>query len=133
MGRKRDTTHTTPNSNQSLTSLLRPARMVSPVRLTYSTVDPVTMEVSLGDVEDQRHFHPQGPRRPQLRATGQVASLRRTYPSLTHQIGFSNPNNVIRCIRRKMRKEVLFAFNKQRKKGQSGGRYKRNYWSKIKC
>lgn len=133
MGRKRDTTDITLNSNQSLTSLLRPARMVSPIRLTYSRVDPVTLDVSLGDVEDNRRFHPDGPRRPQQRATGQVATLRRTYASLTHQIGFSNPNNVIRCIRRKTRKEVLFAFNKQRKKGQSGGRYKRNYWSKIKC
>lgn len=133
MGRKRDNTQSNYNSDTSLTSLLRPARMVSPVRLTYSSYDPITETVSLGDVEDTRHFHPQGPRRPSMRATGQVATLKRSYQSLTHQIGFSNPNNVIRCVRRKTRKEVLFAFNKQRKKGQSGGRYKRNYWSKIKC
>lgn len=135
MGRKRDNTHSTPSLDTSLDSLLRPARTVAPVRvstLPVSRYDLATETVEiLGD--DGRTYHPLGPRRPQMRASGQVATLRRAYHSITHNIGFVNPKNVIRCVRRKTRRQVLFAFNKQRKKGQSGGRYKRNYWSEYKC
>lgn len=136
MARKRDDTSTTSYSlDTSLTSLLSPPRMVSPVeprRLPVSRYDLATETVEvLGD--DGRTYHPLGRRRPQLTASGQVAQLRRTYHSLTHQIGFHDPFNVMRCVRRATRREVLFAFNKQRKRGQGGGKYRRNYWSKIKC
>lgn len=137
MGRKRDnSSNTTQTQNTSLTVLLRPARMVSPVNtLPVSRYDLATDTVEvLGD--DGRTYHPLGPRRPQMRASGAVATIRRTYSSfrkLNHGLHFHNPINVMRCVRRKTRREVLFAFNKQRKRGQGGGKYKRNYWSKIRC
>lgn len=134
MGRKRDTTVSTSTPDTSLTTLLSPARSVSPIKLRelpISRYDLATETIEI--LGDDRQYHPLGPARPQQRATGQVATLRRTYNSLNHKIGFNTPDNVFRCIRRKSRREVLFAFNKQRKRGQGGGKYKRNYWSQFKC
>lgn len=44
---------------------------------------------------------------------------------------FSDPDKVVICVRRKRRKEVLFAKKKAGKTGQRKPR--RNYWSSISC
>lgn len=131
---KRDTNDNTPSSSQSLDVLLSTpvvvSRPISTMPVSRYDLATETVEI-LGD--DGRTYHPLGPRRPQMRASGQVATLRRVYRNIKHPIGFHNPINVMRCIRRKARREVLFAFNKQLRKGQSGGRYRRNHWSKVIC
>lgn len=50
---------------------------------------------------------------------------------LPHQLAFSQPKQVSVCIRRKARREVLFA--KQRTRKGAGSRRHRNQWSEIKC
>lgn len=52
-------------------------------------------------------------------------------PSLTHVVGFDQPKTVIRCIRRKQRKEVLHALKVA---GRGGLKHpRRNVYSSISC
>lgn len=86
-------------------------------------------------LEDRRFFNPLGP----ARAPISLGPQRRFRPAVTYSsspgvipigIGFARPNTVGICVRRKVRREVLFAKNK------SGGRHRRprrNYWSSVKC
>lgn len=52
--------------------------------------------------------------------------------SVTSRLGFTLPRDIIQCIRRAMRREVIFALNK-RKKGAGAKRRRRNQWSNIDC
>ena len=90
-------------------------------------------------LEDRRTFHPDKMTRPagavtkkatRLRA-GRSSSISRPHGPLPHHVGFSIPKQVAICIRRKIRKQVLFAKNKTRK--GSGSRRNRNEWSDIVC
>lgn len=47
-------------------------------------------------------------------------------------VKFSIPRQVATCVRRKIRKEVMFAL-KLRGKGSGSRRRKRNFWSRISC
>lgn len=49
--------------------------------------------------------------------------------TLPSQLGFSFPKHVIRCVRRKVRKEVLIA----KKRSGRGTRKRFNFWSSISC
>ena len=51
---------------------------------------------------------------------------------VSSRLGFSVPHDVLVCIRRAMRREVLFAL-KKRKAGSGARRRKRNQWSDIDC
>lgn len=105
---------------------LTPYRLVSPAPLTL--------------YQDLRTYHPEGPfrplfssPRPAARIVGKALKSSRTrwgegpHPGLT----FAAPNKVLLCVRRKRRKEVMFAKNKAGKRGQRKPR--RNYWSSISC
>jgi len=96
----------------------------------------------LREYEDRRSFHPEGDYAPaksfsQSRHRLTVKKLRqhRAAPSLkTYSpsfVAFEQPNKVLICVRRKIRKEVLHAF---RKAGRSGQRRPRRSWfSAISC
>lgn len=51
---------------------------------------------------------------------------------VTSRLGFRVPPDVLVCIRRAMRREVLFAL-KKRKAGAGAKRRRRNEWSNIDC
>lgn len=51
---------------------------------------------------------------------------------VTSRLGFSVPHDVLVCIRRAMRREVLFAL-KKRKAGAGAKRRRRNAWSDVDC
>lgn len=92
--------------------------------------------------EDRRQWHPDGDYRParsysrsrqQLKLSDPMDDLRDVWQSTRAVLAFSNPRDVLVCVRRKMRREVLHAF---RKTGRGGGRKRPpryNWFSKIKC
>nr|DAW08222.1 MAG TPA: hypothetical protein [Microviridae sp.] len=113
-------------------------RMLAP-RIT--TPRPIRLTPNLQLVEDRRTWHPDGlyrpirtitSKRPRLRPVAFTSSkLRNTLPV---KLGFDIPKKVAICVRRKQRKEVLFAKHKT---GAGSGRRskapKRNQWSDVKC
>ena len=89
---------------------------------------------SLALYEDLRRWHPMRDVRPAIRTTGRVATLAVRPTATFNPMGglrsFTVPANVVTCVRRKMRREVLFAM------GKSGGgkrRPSRTWRSNVKC
>lgn len=100
-----------------------------PVRFLSPVIDQPTRD-ELIEVEDRRRFDPEGvfatpsffsSPAPMLKAVG------RGQPPVG--IGWSAPDRVAVCVRRKERREVLFAKNRTNGRGSK----RRNYWSKVKC
>lgn len=89
----------------------------------------------LRDVEDRRQFHPEQGARPARLISGVRHRLRAPRvrgPRLPIGVAFENPLRVLTCVRRKVRKEVLFA---KRKVGR-GAAKKMPRWSwrsNIQC
>lgn len=117
-------------------------RVVSPSsgdlrrRIVTRKLDAVVrLRAMVTALEDRRFFNPLGP----YRTPATFGPQRRFRPAVTYSsspgnipigIGFARPDTVAICVRRKVRREVLFAKNK------SGGRHRRprrNYWSSVKC
>lgn len=131
-----DTPRQTRVTNVNATRSVRPV-FVSPV----STFSPILA------LEDRRQFHPDGPFRlpaaryrsstqlvPKGVAHGRPVSKGQIRPVLHYappqSIGFTRPSDVAICVRRKTRREVLFAI------GAGGGRVrkgKRTYKSRFHC
>lgn len=128
---KRRTRGTSDTSNQRLRSVL-PSRP-SPVDLRL--------------FEDRRHYHPD-PVRPansftrtrhrlklytnQPRQSSHSPSRINVYtPSVAVGVGFDRPRRVLVCVRRKQRREVIFAKNKHGKSGQKKPKF--NRFSKVRC
>lgn len=103
-----------------------PLLRLSPMRWT-----PWRAPLSL--LEDRRRYHPAGPLRRPLalpqRAAQVVVRRNRSfrYPDV---LRFEAPRRVVMCVRRKERREVIFA---KRKFSGSGSPKHRNYWSSISC
>lgn len=109
---------------------------------SYVTKLPLSTIASL---EDRRLWHPLGALAP---VAASIRSARRLivaphdapgefvgrYGSrlLNHRIAFSEPFRVAICVKRKMRREVLFAL---RFAGRGGSKksYRRGPWSDVKC
>jgi hypothetical protein len=101
--------------------------------------------------EDRRQWHPEKENRPaasfsQSRHRLQIPTRTRKIQKYTHtkssrskspfsylssEIGFRNAKRILICVRRKVRKEVLFAKKKTGKVGQK--RPKFNQYSKVSC
>lgn len=129
MARKRDNN----SQNLSLTTLL-----LSPPQVSPTTFDLVR-QMAMTEIEDARQWTPdpqelpktiRGPTTIRARHSGNMAS---TYSPVNNVMGYNHNlrNPVMLCLRRKIRKEVMFAFNKTRKGSQSGKR--RNWRSNFKC
>lgn len=108
-----------------------------------SSIDDIYFDSLVADrrqlqfYEDLRSFHPDGYLRQlqafsgldgQYRDQSEVRPRGRGAPFFSGHVGFTNPRNVFVCIRRKVRREVLMAFNKGR-----GGRSRRTWRSDIRC
>lgn len=115
--------------------LLRPVRLVSPLR------PEVLTRAVLPEVEDRRLFHPAPralrPARELTRAKAQLVgkvkhSVKSAVATLLPGVAFERPSAVLVCVRRKDRREVLFAL-KRRGKGSRSRRRRRNQWSNVSC
>lgn len=88
---------------------------------------------------DRRTFHPDGRFRPAptlVRAARRLVVARPQKPRLSvsqlnHRIGFAIPKKVLICVRRKERREVIFARRGHGKGARSPKT--RNIWSNVKC
>lgn len=119
-------------------------RLPTPVTSPRSMVQ-LDLEDLLRQVEDRRRYHPMGESSPALSTSGRKHTLRAVAPTpvpvknvvlakpspFPTGVGFSAPDNVIVCIRRKKRKEVLHALGKAGKAGQKAPR--RSAYSEIHC
>lgn len=90
----------------------------------------------MGQTEDRRRWHPEGPRRPAASFSKPRHRLKALAPKrpvlgVPNAIGFANPTNVLVCVRRKIRKEVMHALGKAGRGGQR--RPKFNFFSKVRC
>lgn len=116
-------TTTTPSS---LGLLLRPIRPLPMVQ--EPVIQPMT------EVQDFRLHHP-APAWSQpaktKKGTRSTIGPNMLSPNLTG-VRFHNPKQVLVCVRRKQRREVLFAKMKTGK-GARARRHKRNKWSEIQC
>jgi len=91
-------------------------------------------------IEDRRTYHPLGFFRPARSFSGAdappvvPAPTPRNKPraSIARGLKFPVPNEVLVCVRRKQRKEVLHALKKVGR-GRGGGRKRRTWWSGISC
>lgn len=93
---------------------------------------------TLQDIEDRRTYHP-GPVR-NARTRRQWAHVLvvtrkpvvpKGRPALSSRVAFANPREVLVCVRRKRRKEVLHAKGVAGRKGIK--RYRRNEYSEVSC
>lgn len=114
------------------------------VRAVFTTTGPhigINIKpLNLSLLDDNRRFHPMGPLRPVAatrryaralveRAPIKPSTYKPTFPSL--KLGFAVPEKVARCVRRKTRREVMFATRQTGKGARS--RRKRDYWSNVRC
>ena len=135
--RRRDVLTPSPIANPRLPRVTAPS-------LSLPVLRPSSL---LTEIEDRRTYSPLGPLRGAVSFSGAQHGLRavdrkttdrfsglRKFPSQTKaHVGFDAPVHVLVCVRRKRRKEVLFA---KRKTGSGGGRQRRprhNWFSKIHC
>lgn len=121
-------------------------------RLQLVFTEAITPSVDLGLIEDRRLYNPEQPFNPALDSGGRPtrvvhhsdplrslfqmraaisAPLKKTKHRLESRLGFQTPSTVMVCVRRKIRREVIFAKNKRRK--GSGAKRHRNYHSNIRC
>lgn len=125
-------------------------------RLTVLTplVSPSNPYSLLSEIEDRRNWHPDGEVRPAASFStpnhrlqypepkktprnrdkfGQLRQARVRALPLSSNVQFSDSRNVLICVRRKQRKEVMHALKKVGR--GKGGRKKprRNYYSNVRC
>lgn len=121
-------------TTRSLATLLTPTRLVLPRPVWLPEPAPVTVpprRVVLASGPDRRQYRPDRSTRPPA-ATYPGAARVIASPSVAASVRFTSPPHVAICIRRKARKEVLFA--KQRvKQGSRRKRRNRNFWSDVHC
>jgi len=142
MARNRRNNHSKPDerddssiASDHLSELLRPPKIqhTAPVAIP----SPAKMlKNTLRQIEDRRTFHPQGNKRPARSLNRSQHKLvladKKTNPRLSNRVQFDAPKRVLICIRRKMRKEVLFAKAKTGK-GARARRHRQSYFSEVKC
>lgn len=111
---------------QSLTRLLTlPIIRPMPPVLVHPPTRSEVLEVG-----DRRLFTPDRSTRPPRAARpGAARVIAATYPGSA--VRFKDPRAVTICVRRKIRREVIFALGK-RGKGARSPR-KRNFWSEVRC
>lgn len=125
------------NANRRL-PIFSPPRSVSPLP---------PRRAALRLFEDRREWHPDGPDRAAKRFSGSRRPLRlvdrkmsnpdrfahlRKFPSQTKAIvAFSEPSDVVVCVRRSIRREVMHATGKAGRRGQKKPKF--NALSKISC
>lgn len=62
-----------------------------------------------------------------------ISTPQRAWSSLSSHLGFDVPQRAIRCVRRKIRREVMFSLPRRKRRGGAGARRRRNEWSDVHC
>lgn len=93
--------------------------------------------VLLTEIEDRRSHHPLGVHRPARQDTGHPVKPHKVakptkFRQLSAGFQFAQPERTLICVRRKQRKEVLFAKRKTGK-GVRRRRPRRTWLSNIGC
>lgn len=128
--RDRDTPEADAVLHQPLAQLLSPAPMPARALVTYQPTN-------LLDVEDRRSYHPQNIFRAPKQFSGHPVKphVIKNQPKFKNQLPFglkfAVPENTVICVRRKQRREVIFAKNKSG--GGSRRKPRKNWNSKIGC
>lgn len=114
-----------------------PVQIWRPVPVIFRSVRPgqAWPGLPLRRIEDRRLFHPESFYRPARTLSGNrpriVAGSSHSLFSMPHGVRFDVPAKTVICVRRKRRKEVLFA------KGKAGAGRKRpprrNWYSNVRC
>lgn len=122
------------DSEETLTRPLASLLSKRPVRtvVIYKSPPPPSIVRRL---EDRRQYYPTKirPAAALPRAASRLVVKNKAQWALPHTVGFAEPKRVAVCVRRKERKEVLFAKALTKKGGRGGGRRRRNEWSNVKC
>lgn len=109
----------------------RDASVIASRRLLRSVVEPLP---SLLPLEDRRSFYPERVR-PALGlfswSADPVVADRKSDMSLPFRLAFREPKRVWICVRRKMRREALFALRRTGKGSRS--RRRRRDFSDMRC
>lgn len=124
-------------SHRSKNSLnTRDVRYIAKPRLSFLNSFSHTSRIStpLQQISDRRIFHPDRLVRNAVSTLNAPHALAVANPysrKLSSNVRFQNPHKVLVCIRRKIRKQILFA------KGGAGSRKMRrptyNYYSSVRC
>lgn len=117
------------SSYPSLDALLRPDFFRPLELLPVSTNDNVRSVVL--SMPDRRSWRPDASTAAPAAYQRSDARLKATAWSSPFSQAFVNPSRVGICIRRKVRREVLFALRKHGKGARSPRR--RNFWSEVVC
>lgn len=81
--------------------------------------------------EDRRLWHPARRLAPLAATRKYAAQVKAVYPGPLSSLRFADPRLVALCVRRKTRREILFAFKKTR--SGSGAKKRKTPWSHISC
>lgn len=138
MSKKRSRSNSTSKASRVLSKNAN-RRLHKPHRYMSRQLDLFT-DYPLSMVEDNRTFdfdpYPKTTNGNRARYKANVRNFPTSVTSLPGNISpiavsFQQPKNVIACVRRKIREEVLHAFNKTGKRGQR--RPRRTPTSPVKC
>lgn len=99
-----------------------------PVRSSQLDLEDLIRDRNLSAIEDRRVYHPDGPHRAARSISGR-SDHRLIDP--WKGISFDRPDEVVICVRRKTRKEVMHALKHAGKAGQR--RPRRNRYSDVEC
>lgn len=126
----------TPIARQSLRSVFSPSSpLIFPLRPLRGLI-PRSQNDSLTAYEDRRTWHParkavRVPRSFRGSTRLQIGPSRHLAKYPTPVIQFAAPHRVLVCVRRHIRREVLYAFNKAGRGGQLSPRW--TAWSSVNC
>lgn len=118
--------------SQSLGPL--PPGTLAPDRVLEGLRALQNLSILVRQLEDRRQFHPSRSLRPAGAMSRAARSLVEpaAVGSRTPGLKFADPEKVSRCVRRKDRREVLFAKRLTRK-GAGASHRRRNWFSAIGC
>lgn len=108
------------------------------VRLLRPLAPPSLPRHPRSEIEDRRTHHPLGFFRPARQWSGHgvkphvVSPAKKFSPALPFNVRFADPRKTLVCVRRKERREVIFAKNKM-KRGAAARRRRRNWFSEVSC
>lgn len=124
-GRRKGERDTFAIANTTLPNLVLPRVEIRPVRLPVLA----ELEYALPSFGNRRRWHPERlhPAGAMRRAADRLVAGRR------HTIRFAVPDLTAICLRRKIRREVLFARRSVPLAGVGTHSRRRNFWSSISC
>lgn len=110
---------------------------VQPYVINPLYVRPLVRSRWLSDIEDRRQWSPIDTPRTlngmQFRRLRQPGYTMDGMPSAIARIGFADPHRVVLCVRRKRRREIIFALGVGGRKGRRTRKPRRNKWSEVRC